>query len=233
MNLSFHTAVLLALQSHNPTRKGSSFERHLLNALIVSRRWNGTVSSETPDECRILSAEAHLREEHSGGAGRLQPYRGAARREGRVQGHLLLRGRLRKPSGDARPGRHHDDGSHRGGPEVIFPEALESGDEFREFRKKVKAPLLANMTEFGKTPYLTAAEFEEMGYNIVIFPMTPFRAMLKSVKSALEALMRTGTQKGILKDLMTRSEIYEVIDYYRYEQADKRAMESARRLDKP
>jgi len=80
---------------------------------------------------------------------------------------------------------------------------------------------------------MTAAEFEEMGYNIVIFPMTPFRAMLKSVKGALEALKRTGTQKGILKDLMTRSEIYEVIDYYRYEQADKRVMESARRLDKP
>src|SRR5712692_2803803 len=105
----------------------------------------------------------------------------------------------------------------KAGAEVIFPEALESGDELREFRT---------------TPYMTAAEFEEMGYNIVIFPMTPFRAMLKSVKRALEALKRTGTQKGILKDLMTRSEIYEVIDYYRYEQADKRAMESARRLDK-
>src|SRR2546428_505661 len=120
----------------------------------------------------------------------------------------------------------------KAGAEVIFPEALESGDEFREFRKKVRAPLLANMTEFGKTPYLTAAEFEEMGYNIVIFPMTPFRAMLKSVKSTLEALKRTGTQKGILKDLMTRGEIYEVIDYYRYEEADKRAMETARKLDK-
>src|SRR5438876_5550081 len=117
MNLSFHSAVLLALQSHNPTGKGSSFERQLLNALIVSRRWNGTVSSETPDECRILSAEAHLREKHSGGAGRLQPYRGAARREGRVQGDLLLRGRLREPSGDARLGRHHDGGSRRGGSE--------------------------------------------------------------------------------------------------------------------
>jgi len=120
----------------------------------------------------------------------------------------------------------------KAGAEVIFPEALESGDEFREFRKKVKAPLLANMTEFGKTPYTSASEFEEMGYNIVIVPMTPFRAMLKSVKRALEALKRTGSQKGILKDLMTRSEIYEVIDYYRYEQADKRAMETARKLDK-
>ena len=120
----------------------------------------------------------------------------------------------------------------KAGAEVIFPEALESGDEFREFRKKVKAPLLANMTEFGKTPYMSASDFEEMGYNIVIFPMTPFRAMLKSVKKTLEALKSSGTQKGILKDLMTRNEIYEVIDYYGYEQADKRAMETARRLDK-
>ena len=119
----------------------------------------------------------------------------------------------------------------KAGAEVIFPEALESREEFREFRKKVKAPLLANMTEFGKTPYMSASEFDQMGYNIVIFPMTPFRAMLKSVKRALEVLKRTGTQKGILKDLMTRSEIYDVIDYYRYEQTDKRAMETARRLD--
>src|SRR2546427_8361103 len=120
----------------------------------------------------------------------------------------------------------------KAGAEVIFPEALKSRGEFREFRKKVSAPLLANLTELGKTPYTTAAEIEELGYNIVIFPMTPFRAMLKSVKRALEALKRTGTQKGILKDLMTRSEIYEVIDYYRYEEADKRAMETARKLDK-
>src|SRR5256712_1355183 len=120
----------------------------------------------------------------------------------------------------------------KAGAEGIFPEALETRDEFREVRKKGKAPLLANMTEFGKNPYMSAAEFEEIGYNIVIFPMTPFRAMLRSVKRALTALKRTGTQKGILKDLMTRNEIYEVIDYYRYEEADKLAMETARRLDK-
>jgi len=119
----------------------------------------------------------------------------------------------------------------RAGAEVIFPEALVSEEEFIEFAKKVKAPLLANMTEFGKTPYISASEFEGMGYKIVIFPMTPFRAMLRTVKSSLEELMRNGTQKKILKDLMTREEIYEVIDYRRYESADRRALEEARRLD--
>ncbi len=119
----------------------------------------------------------------------------------------------------------------RAGAEVIFPEALVSEEEFIEFAKKVKAPLLANMTEFGKTPYISASEFEEMGYKIVIFPMTPFRAMLRTVKSSLEELMRNGTQKKILKDLMPREEIYDVIDYRRYESADMRALEEARRLD--
>ncbi len=118
----------------------------------------------------------------------------------------------------------------RAGAEVIFPEALESRDEFAEFRRKVKAPLLANMTEFGKTPYITVSNFEAMGYNIVIFPMTAFRAMLKSVRDTLRELKSIGTQKQILQNLMTRKEVYDVIDYYRYERADKRALETARRL---
>jgi len=118
----------------------------------------------------------------------------------------------------------------RAGAEVIFPEALESRDEFAEFRRRVKAPLLANMTEFGKTPYISASDFEKMGYNIVIFPMTAFRAMLKSVKETLKELKIRGTQQRILEHLMTRSELYEVIDYYRYEEADEHAIRAARKL---
>lgn len=118
----------------------------------------------------------------------------------------------------------------RAGAEVIFPEALESRDEFAEFRRKVKGPLLANMTEFGMTPYINASDFEAMGYNIVIFPMTAFRAMLKSVRETLRELKSRGTQKQILENLMTRKEVYDVIDYYRYEKADGRAIETARKL---
>ncbi|MDV3293171.1 MAG: methylisocitrate lyase [Nitrososphaerales archaeon] len=118
----------------------------------------------------------------------------------------------------------------RAGADVIFPEALEDRDEFAEFRKKVKLPLLANMTEFGKTEYLTAADFEALGYNLVIFPVTAFRAMMKSVKATLQELKSKGTQREMLDTLMSRKEFTDLIDYDRYERADRRALEAAKRL---
>jgi methylisocitrate lyase len=118
----------------------------------------------------------------------------------------------------------------KAGADVIFPEALESKEEFSEFRRKVKLPLMANMTEFGKTPYMRADEFEALGFNIVIFPVTAFRAMMKAVKGTLEKLKSEGTQKGMLNSLMTREEFYDLIDYHRYEQADKSALNAASRL---
>jgi methylisocitrate lyase len=118
----------------------------------------------------------------------------------------------------------------KAGADVLFPEALESKEEFIEFRKKMRLPLMANMTEFGKTPYMTAGEFEEMGYNMVIFPVTAFRAMMKTVKQTLRELKSTGTQKGMMGDLMTRKEFYELIDYSKYEEADGKALEKARKI---
>jgi methylisocitrate lyase len=120
----------------------------------------------------------------------------------------------------------------RAGADMIFPEALESREEFVEFRKKVRLPLMANMTEFGKTPYTTTGEFEAMGYNLVIFPVTAFRAAMRAVQDTLRGLKAQGTQKGMLDSLMTRKEFYDLIDYYRYEKADKSALEKARRLRK-
>jgi len=118
----------------------------------------------------------------------------------------------------------------RAGAEVIFPEALESKDEFAEFSRKIRAPLLANMTEFGKTPYMTASEFQQLGYQIVIFPMTAFRTMLFAVKQTLQELKRTGTQKRILHKMMPRDELYRLIDYYSYANLDKRVMSESRKL---
>lgn len=118
----------------------------------------------------------------------------------------------------------------RVGADLIFPEALESKEEFAEFRRKIALPMMANMTEFGKTPYMSAEEFEELGYNMVIFPVTAFRAMMKAVRETLEALKLHGTQKGIVDSLMTRNEFYDLIDYYRYEEADARALGAAKRL---
>lgn len=108
------------------------------------------------------------------------------------------------------------------GADVIFPEALTSLEEFREFARRVKAPLLANMTEFGKTPYITVSEFSEAGYKIVIFPVTTFRASMKASQEVLEAIRREGTQKSVLDRLMTRREFYDLIGYDEYERVDSR-----------
>ncbi|SMD31543.1 methylisocitrate lyase [Picrophilus oshimae] len=106
------------------------------------------------------------------------------------------------------------------GADIIFPEALKTKDEFRYFSSMVKAPLLANMTEFGKTPFITADEFKKLGYRFVIFPVTAFRAAALAMKRCYEALYNDGTQKNIINDLMTRSDQYKVINYDFYANMD-------------
>ncbi len=108
------------------------------------------------------------------------------------------------------------------GADVIFPEALHSLEEFREFSRQVNAPLLANMTEYGKTPLITVEEFKEAGYKIVIFPVTTFRVAMGAIRRALETLRREGTQRSLLSEMMTRKEFYQLIDYDAYVEADKR-----------
>ncbi|MFP3133617.1 MAG: methylisocitrate lyase [Nitrososphaeria archaeon] len=109
----------------------------------------------------------------------------------------------------------------KAGADIIFPEALLSEEEFKFFAEKVKAKLLANMTEFGKTPYITAQKFKELGYSFVIFPVTAFRAAAKAMQEVYEILMTQGTQEKILDKLMTRAQQYEIINYYFYENMDK------------
>lgn len=106
------------------------------------------------------------------------------------------------------------------GADVIFTEALESREEFSRFSGEIKAPLLANMTEFGKSPLLNVQELGELGYRIVIFPLTAFRVSLKAVGDAYGQLMSDGTQTGFMDDLMTRKEYYDVIGYDQYEKDD-------------
>jgi methylisocitrate lyase len=80
---------------------------------------------------------------------------------------------------------------------------------------------MANMTEFGKTPIIPASRFEEMGYDMVIFPMSGFRMMLKALDICYSSLMKTGTQAGLLDWMRTRKELYALIDYAEYEQSDE------------
>jgi methylisocitrate lyase len=118
----------------------------------------------------------------------------------------------------------------RAGADVIFPEALRNVDEFREFAGKVKTPLLANMTEFGKTDYISVSEFEKLGYKLVIFPVTTFRVMMKSVQEALGELAATGTQKGLLERMLHRDEFYDLIGYRAYEAVDGETARKAKKL---
>ena len=117
------------------------------------------------------------------------------------------------------------------GADIIFPEALLSREEFAEAARRIRHPLLANMTEFGKTPYIGAEEFRGMGYRIVIFPVTAFRAAARAAADAYAHLMERGTQGDFLDRLMTRSDQYEVIRYHMYEELDAEiAREAARRI---
>ncbi|ENQ3106433.1 methylisocitrate lyase [Bacillus cereus] len=107
------------------------------------------------------------------------------------------------------------------GADAIFPEALQSEEEFRLFSKKVTVPLLANMTEFGKTPYYTAEEFANIGYQMVIYPVTSLRVAAKAYERIFQLIKEEGSQKEGLADMQTRSELYETISYHDFEELDK------------
>jgi methylisocitrate lyase len=99
------------------------------------------------------------------------------------------------------------------GADAIFPEALQNREEFAEFARRIKKPLLANMTEFGKSPLLGTAALAKMGYRMVIFPQTAFRIAMKAQESALKQLIAGGTQRPLLAKMQTREELYKLLDY--------------------
>jgi methylisocitrate lyase len=106
------------------------------------------------------------------------------------------------------------------GADAIFPEALTSAEMFREFARRVNAPLLANMTEFGRTPWLTAKEFEDLGYRMVIWPVSALRVAAKSHEQLYACLKKEGSVRSLLSHMQTRQELYATIDYAGYEALD-------------
>jgi methylisocitrate lyase len=107
------------------------------------------------------------------------------------------------------------------GADAIFPEALHSADMFREFAARMPGvPLLANMTEFGKTPFFTAAEFQEMGYRMVIWPVSSLRVANKAQEELYAAIARDGGAQNMISRMQTRAELYATIDYAAYESLD-------------
>jgi len=108
------------------------------------------------------------------------------------------------------------------GADAIFPEGLMSEAEFGAFREALPGvPLLANMTEFGKTPLISADRFGELGYQMVIFPVTALRVMLKAIEDFYAELLQTGTQAGWIEKMRTRQELYSTLDYPDYTSRDQ------------
>jgi methylisocitrate lyase len=99
------------------------------------------------------------------------------------------------------------------GADAIFPEALQTTQEFQDFAGEIKLPLLANMTEFGKSPLLSFSELAGFGYRMVIFPQSAFRASMKASHKFLRALKEQGTQKDWLDEMQTREELYKLLNY--------------------
>lgn len=106
------------------------------------------------------------------------------------------------------------------GADAIFPEALHDAEMFRAFAERVSAPLLANMTEFGKTPNFTADEFAAMGFRMVIWPVSALRVAAKAQESLYTALARDGSAAALLHEMQTRVELYETLGYDAYEELD-------------
>ncbi len=107
------------------------------------------------------------------------------------------------------------------GADAIFPEALQDEKEYAAFRAAIDVPLLANITEFGKTPLLSAKQLEDLGYNIMILPATALRLAMKAVQDGLAEIRRHGTQAGIIDRMQTRAELYALLRYEDYNGFDQ------------
>jgi methylisocitrate lyase len=107
------------------------------------------------------------------------------------------------------------------GADAIFPEALGDEGEFEKFRKAIKVPLLANMTEFGKSKLLTAKQLSDLGINIVIYPVTTLRLAMKAIERGLATIKNEGGQVSLIDKMQTRAELYELLRYEDYTKFDK------------
>lgn len=128
---------------------------------------------------------------------------------------------------DARGVSGLDDAIHRArqylhaGADWIFPEALATREEFQRFAIEVEAPLIANMTEYGKSPLLTLDELAELGYSVALYPVTAQRIAMKAVEAGLAVLASEGTQASLLDLMQTRDELYDLINYQDFEERDR------------
>lgn len=107
------------------------------------------------------------------------------------------------------------------GADLIFPEALQNEKEYETFRRAITVPLLANMTEFGKSPLLNQTQLTNLGFNLVIYPVTTLRLAMKAVERGLSTILTQGTQEQVLNDMQHRKELYELLNYEKYNVFDQ------------
>ncbi|MDR3443040.1 MAG: methylisocitrate lyase [Legionella sp.] len=111
------------------------------------------------------------------------------------------------------------------GADMIFPEAMTSLTEYQVFTKAVHVPVLANITEFGKTPLFTQEELKQVGVSLILYPLSAFRAMSQAALNTYQAIIQNGTQQSMIDKMQTREELYDVLGYHLYEQKLDQLME--------
>ena len=104
------------------------------------------------------------------------------------------------------------------GADAIFAEAVIEIDQYKSFKENLKIPILANITEFGKTPFFTKEELKRVGIDMILYPLSAFKAMSKAAQEVYIEILKKGTQKHIVDKMQTRDELYELLDYHSYEE---------------
>ncbi len=117
------------------------------------------------------------------------------------------------------------------GADMIFAEALTELDQYKKFVDAVGVPVLANITEFGKTPLYTIEELRNAGVSLVLYPLSAFRAMSAAALNVYQTLRREGTQKSVIDAMQTRAELYELLDYHEYERRLDQLLDADREKD--
>ncbi len=196
---------------------GEAAERRADGAAVRGRRRRGH-SFGGPAAAKALRPPVGQDAGRGGGDGGQGPGGGGARRDA----DFVIIART-----DARGVHGFDDAVPRqavqeAGADAIFPEALESKDEFAAFaRALAPVPLLANMTEFGRSPNLDFAELAPLGYRMVLYPVTALRAALRAAQAALSEIVTKGHQRDALPRMLSRAELYDLLDYAGYEERDR------------
>lgn len=190
-----------------------------LNVMAMVRAFEEAGAAAVHIEDQILPKKCgHLNDKKLASAEDMAAKIAAARR---ARKHLYIIARTDAVASEgmdgavARAQRYLDAGA-----DAIFPEALTSAEMFRQFANLINAPLLANMTEFGRTPYFSAQKFQEMGYQMAIWPVSSLRVAAKAQEKLYATLASQGSVQTLLGDMQTRAELYKTIGYHEYEALD-------------